>query len=113
MKFLTHRNCRGYKNHLVGEDTTIGVDKVPTHTEFQFAEHGSLVQDEAVKKLRDLHVIAYGDIFLCVDTKIAVGKVEFNLVNTCYSIKTFLKETVGFHGTISMQNLSLILLHPY
>ena len=50
-KLLACGNRRGYKKLLVGEGKTIGVDKVPTQTEFEAAEHGSSVQDEAVKKL--------------------------------------------------------------
>ncbi len=42
------------------------------------AEHGSLVQDEAVKKLGELNVLAYEDILLSIDTKTAAGKVAFN-----------------------------------
>ncbi len=49
VKFLACRNRRGYNKLLVGEGKTVGVDKVPTKTEFEEAEHGSLVQDEAVK----------------------------------------------------------------
>ncbi len=48
---------RGEKKLLVGEGKTVGVDKVPTKTEFDEAEHGSSVQDEAVKKLGDLNVL--------------------------------------------------------
>ena len=70
---------------LVGEGKTVGVDKVPTQTEFEAAENGSSVQDEAVKKLGELNVLAYEDIHLSIDTKTAAGKVAFNLVNTCYS----------------------------
>ncbi len=55
---FAHGNCRDYKNLLVGEGKTICVDKVPSHTEFQIADHGSSVQDEAVKKLGDL----FGDL---------------------------------------------------
>ncbi len=49
------------------------------------AEHCSSVQDEAVKKLCNLNVLAYEEILLSIDTKNAAGKVAFNLVNTCYS----------------------------
>ncbi len=49
------------------------------------AEHGSSVQDEAVKKLGDLNILAYEDIFLSIDTKTDAAKVAFNLVNICYS----------------------------
>jgi len=85
VKFLARGNRRGYKKLLVGEGKTVGVDKVPTQTEFEAAEHGSSVQDEAVKKLGKLNVLAYEDILLSIDTKTAAGKVAFNLVNTCYS----------------------------
>ena len=49
------------------------------------AELGSSVQDEAVKMLGTMNVLAYEDILLSIDTKNAAGKVAFNLVNTCYS----------------------------
>ena len=45
----------------------------------------SSIQDEAVKKLGKMNVLAYEDILLSIDTKTAAGKVVFNLVNTCYS----------------------------
>ncbi len=51
VKFFAHGNRRGYKKLLVGDGKTVGVDKVPTQTKFEKAEHGSFVQDEAVKKL--------------------------------------------------------------
>ncbi len=70
---------------MVGEGKTVGVDKVPTKTELEEAEHGSSVQDEVVKKLGDLNVHAFEDILLSIDTKTAAGKVALNLVNTCYS----------------------------
>ncbi len=38
-KFLTCGNRRGYKKLLVGEGKTVGVDKVPTKTEFEEAEY--------------------------------------------------------------------------
>ncbi len=51
MKFLAHKNWRGYKKLLVSENKTIGTDKIPTQTEFEMTEHGSSVQDDAVEKL--------------------------------------------------------------
>ncbi len=36
-KFLAHRNRTSYKKLLVGEGKTVGVDKVPTKTEFEEA----------------------------------------------------------------------------
>ncbi len=81
---------------MFGEDKTASDDKVPTRTEIEDAEHGSSVQDEAIKKLGDVNVPAYEDILLSIDTKTAAGKVVFYLVNTCYS-EDFLKETVGLH----------------
>ncbi len=83
--FMASGNRRGYKNLLVGQCKTVGVDKVPTETKFEEAEHGSSVQDEAVKKLSDLNMLAYEDILLPIDTNTSAGKVAFNLVNTCYS----------------------------
>ncbi len=56
---MARGNRRGYKKLLVGEGKTIGVDKVPTQTEFEAAENGSSDQDEAVKKLGELNVLAY------------------------------------------------------
>ncbi len=50
VEFLDCGTRRGYKKLLVGEGKRVGVDKVPTKTEFEAAEHGSSVQDEAVKK---------------------------------------------------------------
>ncbi len=52
IKSLACENRRGYKKLLVGGGKTVGVDKVPTQTKFEAAEHGSSVQDEAVKKRR-------------------------------------------------------------
>ena len=106
-KFLARENRRGYKKLLVGEGKTVGVDKVATKTEFEEAKHGSSVQDEAVKKLGDLNVLAYENILY---TKIAAGKVAFNLVNACYS---FLKKIVDLYGITSIQSLSQILFHPF
>ncbi len=62
VEFLAHKNRRGYKKLLAGEGKTGGVDKMPTKTKFEEAEHGSSVQDEAVKKLGELNVLAYEDI---------------------------------------------------
>ncbi len=67
---------------LVGEGKTVGVDKVPTQTMFKMAEHGSSVQDAAIKKLGKINVLPNEDILLSIDTKTAPGKVAFNLVNT-------------------------------
>ncbi len=58
VKFLARGNRRGYKKLLIGEGKTVGVDKVPTQTEFEEAEHGSSVQREAVKKLGKSNVVA-------------------------------------------------------
>ncbi len=44
--------------HQAGEGKTNNFDKVPTQTEFEIAEHGSSVQDEAIKKLGELNVLA-------------------------------------------------------
>ncbi len=44
--FLAHRSQRGYKKLFVGEGKTVGVDKVPTQTEFEMAEQGSSVWDK-------------------------------------------------------------------
>ncbi len=86
VKFLAGGNRRGYKKLLVGEGKTVGVDKVPTKTECEAAEHASSVHFEAVKKLGDLNVLLYEDIILSIDNKTAAGKVAFNLlVNTWYS----------------------------
>ena len=85
MKFLACGNLRCYKKLLVGEDKTVGVDKVPTQSEDEMAELRSSVQDEAVKKLGKLNVLTYEDILMSIDTKTAAGKVAYNLVNTCYS----------------------------
>ncbi len=43
---------------MVGEGKTVGVDKVSTKTEIEEAEHGSSVQNEAVKKLGKLNLLA-------------------------------------------------------
>ncbi len=85
VKFLACRNRRCYKILLVGEGKIFGIDKVPTKSEFEEAEHGSSVQDKVVKKFGDLNVLVCEDFLLSIDTKIAAGKVVFNLVNTCYS----------------------------
>ena len=74
VKFLAHGSLRGYKKLLVGEGKTVGVDKVPTQTEFEMAEHGSSVQDEAVRKLGELNVPEYEDILLSINTKTADEK---------------------------------------
>lgn len=58
---------------------------VPTQTEFEMTEHGTSVQDEAIKKLVKLTVLAYEDILLSIDIKSAAGKVAFNFVNKCNS----------------------------
>ncbi len=84
-KFLAHGNRRGYKKLLVTKGKTVCVDKLPNQTEFEKAEHGSSVQDEAIKKLCKLNMLAYEDNFLLINTKNTAGKVAFNLVNTCYS----------------------------
>ncbi len=42
VKFLAHGNRREYKKLLVAEGKTVGVDKVPTKTEFEEAEHYKL-----------------------------------------------------------------------
>ncbi len=83
--FLAHGSRRGYKKLLVGEGKILGVDKVPTKTKFEEAEHGSSVQAETVKKLGEFNLLAYEDILLSIETKTPAGKVAFNLVNTCYS----------------------------
>ncbi len=73
--FLASGNRRGYKKRLVGEGKTVGVDKVTTQTKFEKAEHSSSVQNETVKKLGDLNVLAYEDVLLFIDPKSAAGKV--------------------------------------
>ena len=55
-KFLAHGCQRGYKMLLVGEGKTVGVDKVPTESEYEMAEQSS-VQDDAVKNLGKLNVL--------------------------------------------------------
>ncbi len=68
VKFLTCGNRRGYKKLLVGEGKTLGVDNMPSKTEFEDSEHGSSVQAEAVEKLGDLNVLTFKDILLSIDT---------------------------------------------
>ncbi len=68
---------------LVDEVKTIGVDKVPTQTEFEKDEHGLSVQDEAVKRLGKLNALPFEDTLLSIDTKTAAGKFLFDLVNIC------------------------------
>ncbi len=105
VKFYANGNLRGYKKLLVDEGKTVSVEKMPTQTEFEKAEHGSSVQDEAVKKLGKLNVLAYKNILLSIDTKNA-GKVAISLI--LVTLKTVLKETVGLHGFASIQSLSQI-----
>ncbi len=45
-------------------------------------EHGSSVQDEEVKKLGKLNLLAYENILLSIVIKTAAGKVAINLFNT-------------------------------
>ncbi len=101
-------NRRGYKKLLVDEGKTVDVDNVPTKTEYEEAENGSSDQDEAVKKLGDLNVLAYENILY---TRTVTGKVAFNLVNACYSFLK--KKTVDLHEITSIQSLSQILLHSF
>ncbi len=103
---------RNYKNLLVDEGKTIDFEKVPTQTEFEIADHGSLVQDEDVKKPGELNILACDDIFLSIDTKAANGKFAFNLLNTCCS-KDFLKGTIELNGTASAHSLRPVLLHSF
>ena len=48
---MAHGNRRGYKKLLVGEGKTIGVDKVPTQTEYEMAALWTSIEDKAVTKL--------------------------------------------------------------
>ncbi len=68
---------------FIGEGKTVGVDKMPTQTEFEIAEHGSSIKDEAIKKLVKLNVISHEDILLSIDTRLLLERLHS--VNTCYS----------------------------
>ena len=82
---MAHGNRRGYKKLLVEEGKTVGVDKMPTQTEYEMVILGTSFEDKAVTKLGELNVLAYEDILLSIGAKTAARKVTFNLVNTCHS----------------------------
>ena len=58
VKFLACGDRRGYKKLLIGEGKTVGVDKVPTQTEYEMAALGTSIEDKAVTKLGELNVLA-------------------------------------------------------
>ena len=83
---MAHGNRRGYKKLLVEEGKTVGVDKMPTQTEYENAALGTSIEDMAVTKLGELNVLAYEDILLSIDTNSSAGKVAFKL-NEYMSLK--------------------------
>ncbi len=80
----------GYLKLFIGEGKTVGVDKMPTQTEFEIAEHGSSVKDEAIKKLVKLNVISHEDILLSIDTRLLLERLH-SIWSTHATLKTFLK----------------------
>ena len=71
---------KGYKILLVGNGSTVGVDKNPSQSEFERALEGSTDLYKKIVKLSKLNKLAYEGLILLINTDSFVGKVAFGLV---------------------------------
>ena len=78
--FLSQGKWKGYKKLLVGNGSKVGVDKIPTQSEFERALEGSTDLDKEIVQLDELNELAHEDLLLSNNTGSSVGKVVFGLV---------------------------------
>ena len=62
-----------------------GMDKIPTHDEYENSLEGNEEVNKKIVKLGELNKLVYDDFFLSINTSSSVGKVAFESVKNAKS----------------------------
>ena len=86
-KYLSQVKLKGHKNLLVGDVSTVGIDKIPMQNESEETLEGDTDLDKQIVKLDVLDILTHEKFILSIHINASVGNVAFGLVHNAKSLE--------------------------